>query len=98
MSTGLFVSVKRGRTFVRAEIESLSDEELQDLLRRATPLQMKAYIVWLVEWVQMKQRSEDAAPLVRETKGCSEDVKLPTGLFYGPKMGHIPKFSGVGSH
>jgi hypothetical protein len=43
MGTGLFVSVKRGSAFATAEIESVSEEELQDVLRRASPSQMRTY-------------------------------------------------------
>ena len=68
MGTGLFVSIKRGRTFASAEIESLTDDELQDLLRRASPSQLRAYCTWLVQWIRMKQRSEEIAPLRDELK------------------------------
>jgi hypothetical protein len=52
MGTGLFVNVKRGRTFARAEIEALDEEELRDLLQRASPAQVRAYCVWLVQWIR----------------------------------------------
>ena len=68
MGTGLFVNVKRGGTFASAEIESLTSDELQDLLRRATPRQLCAWCALLVEWVKIRQRSEDAAPLVDKVK------------------------------
>jgi hypothetical protein len=58
MGTGLFVSVKRGRTFARAEIEALDDEELRDLLQRASPAQNRAYCIWLVQWIRTKQAEE----------------------------------------
>ena len=62
MGTGLFVSVKRGRAFASADIETLTDEELQDLLRRASPAQARAYCIWLAQWARMKRRSEANAP------------------------------------
>jgi hypothetical protein len=68
VGTGLFVSVKRGRTFASAEIESLTDDELQDLLRRASPSQVRAYCTWLVQWIRMKQRSEQTASFRNELK------------------------------
>ena len=46
MGTGLSVSVKRGRTYASAEIETLTDDELHDLLRRASPAQARAYCIW----------------------------------------------------
>ena len=64
MGTALFVSVKRGHVYASAEIETLTDEELQDLLRRASPAQARAYCIWLAQSVRMKRRSEETAPLV----------------------------------
>jgi hypothetical protein len=68
MGTGLFVSVKRGRAYASAEIEALTDEELQDLLRRASPAQARAYCIWLAQWARMKRRSEETAPLVEDIR------------------------------
>ena len=68
MGTGLFVSVKRGRVYASAEIETLTDDELQDLLRRASPAQARAYCIWLAQWVRMKRRSEESTPLVEDIK------------------------------
>jgi hypothetical protein len=68
MGTGLFVNVKRGRVYARAEIETLTDDELQDLLRRAPPAQVRAYCIWLAQWARMKRRSEASAPLIEDTK------------------------------
>jgi hypothetical protein len=60
MGTGLFVSVKRGRTFASVEIETLTHAELQDMLRRASPSELRAHCTWLVQWIRMKQRSTKA--------------------------------------
>ena len=68
MGTGLFVSVKRGRVYASAEIETLTDDELQDLLRRASPAQARAYCIWLAQWARMKRRSEESGPLVEARK------------------------------
>jgi len=68
MGTGLFVSVKRGRAYANAEIETLTDDELQDLLRRASPAQARAYCIWLAQWVRMKRRSEESDPLMEDAQ------------------------------
>jgi len=73
MGTGLFVNLRRGRTFARAEIETLNDDELHDLLQRASPAQVRAYCIWLVQWIRIKQRTEAPnpvaqAPMVRRKK------------------------------
>jgi hypothetical protein len=66
MGTGLFVNARRGRTFERAEIETLTDEELQDLLRRASPSQVRSYCTWLVHWIRAKRRGQNIASTVEE--------------------------------
>jgi len=43
MGTGIKVSAKRGGTVRELDIEQLTDEELHDLLKRATPSQVRAY-------------------------------------------------------
>ena len=61
MGTGLFVNAKRDRTFQRAEIETLNDEELRDLLQWASPAQIRAYCIWLVRWIRTEHQVEEAA-------------------------------------
>jgi hypothetical protein len=77
MGTGLFVNVKRGGTFQRAEIDTLNDDELRDLLERASPTQMRAYCIWLVKWIRTEHQVEEATPS-REVRKDKRAKQLPT--------------------
>ena len=68
MGTHLFVNVKRGRSFARAEIETLNDDELHDLLQRASPTQLRAFLMLIVQWIRAQQQSENARALEERPK------------------------------
>jgi hypothetical protein len=62
MGTGLFVNVRRGRGFAQASIETLTDDEIHDLLQRATPTYVRAYCTVLVQWIREQQTTESRNP------------------------------------
>jgi hypothetical protein len=86
MGTGLFVGVKRGRTFAQAEIETLTDEELHDLLRRASAAQLRAYCMWLAQWIRMRDGRFDSSRKTpkRQHKNNLKGYALPMRASLGP--------------
>ena len=66
MRTDINVTVIRDDIYQQVPIEDLTDDELQDLLKRATPTQLRAFCSLLVRSIREHNSREDAAPLVRE--------------------------------
>ena len=66
MRTDINVTVIRDDIYQQVPIEDLTDDELHDLLKRATPTQVRAYCSLLVRSIREHNSREDAAPLVRE--------------------------------
>jgi len=70
MGTGIFVNAKRGRTLQQAEMESLTDEELQDLLRRAKPAQASRLVRCACPMGSQAAGARECRTPGRETTGC----------------------------
>ena len=66
MRTDINVTVIRDDIYQQVPIEDLTDDELQDLLKRATPTQLRAYCSLLVRLIREHNKREDTAPLVKE--------------------------------
>ena len=65
MHTNITVTVIRDDIYQKVRIEDLTDEELDDLLKRATPTQLRAYCSLLVRSIREQISRENAAPLVK---------------------------------
>ena len=69
MRTGINVTVIRDDIYQQVPIEDLTDDELQDLLKRATPTQLRAYCSLLVRSIREHISRENAArPLTKHAK------------------------------
>ena len=66
MGNDIYVTVNRAGLPEQVPIEDLTEDELRDLLKRATPTQVRAYCSLLVHWAQEHINREKAAPLVLE--------------------------------
>ena len=66
MRTDINVTVIRDDIVQQVPIEELTDDELHDLLKRATPTQLRAYCSLLVRSIREQISRENAAPLVKE--------------------------------
>ena len=66
MRTDINVTVIRDDIYQQVPIEDLTDDELQDLLNRATPTQLRAYCSLLIRSIPDHISRENAAPLVKE--------------------------------
>ena len=64
MRTDITVTVIRDDVYQQVPIEELTDDELHDLLKRATPTQLRAYCSLLVRSIREQNSRENAAPLV----------------------------------
>jgi hypothetical protein len=72
MATRLTVSVKRQGASDQVDIEELTDDELRDLLRRATPTQVRAYAFILATWICDHILRQKSSPLVGELAAQSK--------------------------
>jgi len=75
MRTDINVTVIRDDIYQQVPIEDLTDDELQDLLKRATPTQLRAYCSLLVDAIREQISRENAAPLVSEIAKCVENKR-----------------------
>ena len=66
MRTDINVTVIRDDIVQQVPIEELTDDELHDLLKRATPTQLRAYCSLLVRSIREQISRENAALLVKE--------------------------------
>jgi hypothetical protein len=66
MRTDINITVIRNDIYQQVPIEDLTDDELQDLLKRAAPTQLRAYCSLLVRVIREHISRENAAPLARE--------------------------------
>ena len=60
------------RVLAQASIETLTDDELHDLLQRATPTQVRAYCTLLVQWIREQQNDSEPKPKAARTKRSVE--------------------------
>ena len=72
MHTEITVSVIRDDIYQQVPIEDLTEHELQDVLKRATPTQLRAYCSLLVRSIREHINRQNAAPLAKE---LAEHVK-----------------------